>query len=38
MKGKVTDVSRYKVQQEDWAKYMGKIEDFCSLIQGELVK
>jgi len=37
-KKNVTDVSRYKIQQGDWLKYMDKIEDFCSLIQGELVK
>ncbi len=34
----VTDVSRYKIQPGDWVKYEDKIEKFCSLIQGELVK
>jgi flavodoxin len=37
-KKNVNTVSRYRVEQGDLMKYKGKIDDFCSVIQGELVK
>ncbi len=37
-KKNVTTVSGYRIQQGDWVKYKGKIDDFCNVIQGELVQ
>jgi hypothetical protein len=37
-KKNINNVTRYRIQSEDWVKYKEKLDDFCNVIQGELVK
>jgi len=37
-KKSVNNVSGYRIQSEDWVKYKEKLDEFCNVIQGELVK
>jgi flavodoxin len=37
-KKSINNVSGYRIQSEDWAKYKENLDDFCNVIQVELVK